>query len=95
MIRSMRTRLRCCCAAGCFPSLVYPAERRATRDLLRRRCHLARKRANLLAHIHNTKNQYNLLEIGKRLANKSNREDREPRRARGDFCAGLGQCCVF
>ena len=26
---------------------VYPAERRATRDVLRRRCHLARKRAEL------------------------------------------------
>lgn len=48
---------------------------RATRDLLRRRCHLARKRAELLAHIHNTNSQYNLPEIGKRLANKSNRED--------------------
>ena len=29
---------------------VYPAQRRATRDLLRRRMHLARKRAELLAH---------------------------------------------
>jgi transposase len=48
---------------------------RATRDLLRRRCPLARKRAELLAHIHNTTSQYNLPEIGKRLANKSNRED--------------------
>lgn len=48
---------------------------RAPRDLLRRRCHLARKRAELLAHIHNTNSQYNLPEIGKRLANKANRED--------------------
>lgn len=47
---------------------------RATRDLLRRRCHLARKRAELLAHIHNTNSQYTLPEIGKRLANKANRE---------------------
>ena len=40
---------------GMFPqAYVYPAEMRATRDLLRRRCHLARKRAELLAHIHNT-----------------------------------------
>jgi transposase len=54
---------------------VYPAEMRATRDLLRRRGHLARKRAELLAHIHNTNSQYNLPQIGKRLANKSNRED--------------------
>ena len=59
-----------------FPqAYVYPAEMRATRDLLRRRCHLARKRAELLAPIHNTNSQYNLPEIGKRLANKSNRED--------------------
>ena len=54
---------------------VYPAEMRATRDLLRRRCHLARKRAELLAHIPNTNSQYNLPEIGKRLADKANRED--------------------
>jgi len=61
---------------GMFPqAYVYPAEMRATRDLLRRRCHLARKRAELLAHIHNTNSQYNLPEIGKRLANKANRED--------------------
>jgi len=54
---------------------VYPAERRATRALLRRRCPLARKRAELFAHIHTTKSQYHLPEIGKRLANKSTRED--------------------
>ena len=47
---------------------VYPAERRATRDLLRRRCHLVRKRAALFAHIPNTTSQYNLPEIGKKLA---------------------------
>jgi hypothetical protein len=33
---------------------------RATRDLLRRRLHLVRRRANLLAHIQNTHHQYNL-----------------------------------
>jgi transposase len=53
---------------------VYPAEMRATRDLLRRRCHLVRKRAELLAHIQNTNSQYNLPEIGKKLAYKANRE---------------------
>lgn len=58
-----------------FPqAYVYPAEMRATRDLLRRRCHLARKRAELLAHIHNPNSQYHLPEMGKRLANKANRE---------------------
>ena len=59
---------------GMFPqAYVYPAGMRATRDLLRRRCHLARNRAELFAHIHNTNSQYNLPEIGKRLANKANR----------------------
>src|SRR5215468_8212477 len=61
---------------GMMPqAYVYPAAMRATRDLLRRRCHLARKRAELLAHIHNTNSQYNLPEIGKRLANHANRAD--------------------
>jgi transposase len=60
---------------GMLPqAYVYPAEMRATRDLLRRRCHLVRKRAELLAHIHNTNSQYNLPEIGKRLAYKANRD---------------------
>jgi len=53
---------------------VYPPEMRATRDLLRRRCHLMRKRAELLAHIQHTNSQYNLPEIGKKLAYKANRE---------------------
>jgi transposase len=52
---------------------VYPAEMRATRDLLRRRMHLTRKRAELLAHIQNTNSQYNLPEISKKLAYKANR----------------------
>jgi hypothetical protein len=47
---------------------------RATRDLLRRRCHLTRQRAALLAHIQNTNSQYNLPEIGKQLAYKATRE---------------------
>jgi transposase len=60
---------------GMFPqAYVYPAEMRATRDLLRRRCHLVHKRAELLAHIHNTNSQSNLPEIGKKLAYKANRE---------------------
>jgi transposase len=33
---------------------VYPAEMRATRDLLRRRMHLARQRGELLAHVQHT-----------------------------------------
>src|SRR5712691_9929637 len=60
---------------GMLPqAYVYPAEMRATRDLLRRRCHLVRKRAELLAHIQNTISQYTLPEIGKKLAYKANRE---------------------
>ena len=53
---------------------VYPAEMRVTRDLLRRRCHLVRKRAELFAPIQTTTSQYTLSEIGKRLAYKANRE---------------------
>ena len=53
---------------------VYPAARRATRALLRRRMPLMRQRAELLAHIHKTHSQYNLPEIGKKLAYKANRD---------------------
>jgi transposase len=53
---------------------VYPAAMRATRGLLRRRIHLMRQRAELLAHIQNTNSQYNLPEIGKKLAYKANRD---------------------
>jgi transposase len=59
---------------GMLPqAYVYPAEMRATRDLLRRRLHLTRKRAELLAHIQNTNSQYTLPEIGKKIAYKANR----------------------
>lgn len=59
---------------GTFPmAYVYPRAMRSTRDLLRRRNHLMRKRAELLAHIHNTNSQYNLPRIGKNLRYKSNR----------------------
>jgi transposase len=52
----------------------YPAEMRATRDLLRRRMHLTRKRAELLAHVQNTNSQYNLPAIGTKIAYKANRD---------------------
>ena len=43
---------------GMLPqACVYPAPMRATRDLLRRRTHLRRKRSELLAHVHNTHSQ--------------------------------------
>jgi transposase len=60
---------------GMLPqAYVYPAEMRATRDLLRRRLYLTRKRAELLTHIQNTNSQYNLPEIGKKIAYKANRD---------------------
>src|SRR5262245_40538240 len=60
---------------GMLPqAYVYPAKMRATRDLLRRRMHLAHKRAELLAHVQNTNSQYNLPAIGKKIAYKANRE---------------------
>jgi len=60
---------------GLLPqAYVYPAEMRATRDLLRRRMHLARKRGELLAHVQNTNSQYTLPAIGKKIASKANRD---------------------
>jgi hypothetical protein len=54
---------------GLLPqAYVYPAEMRATRDLLRRRIHLMRKRAELLAPVQQTNSQYNLPDIGKKIA---------------------------
>jgi transposase len=53
---------------------VSPAEMRATRDLLRRRLHLTRKRAELLPHIQQTNSQYNLPDLGKQIAYKANRD---------------------
>jgi transposase len=51
----------------------YPAKMRATRDLLRRRNHLMRKRAELYAHIQNTRSQYNLPESLGCIAKPQNR----------------------
>jgi transposase len=60
---------------GTFPmAYVYPREMRSTRDLLRRRSYLVRRRADLLAHIQNTNSQYNLPEFGKKIARKMHRE---------------------
>jgi transposase len=59
---------------GMLPqAYVYPAEMRATRDLLRRRMPLARTRGELLAHVHNTNSQSNLPAIGTKIAYKANR----------------------
>jgi transposase len=60
---------------GMLPkAYVYPAKMRATRDLLRRRMHLAHKRGELVAHVQNTNSQYNLPAIGKKIAYKANRD---------------------
>jgi transposase len=53
---------------------VSPAEMRARRDLLRRRMHWMRTRAELLSHVHNPNSQYTLPEIGKNIAYQANRE---------------------
>jgi transposase len=59
---------------GMLPqAYVYPAAMRATRDLLRRRRHFMRKRAELLTHVQNPNSQSNLPEIGKKMAYKGNR----------------------
>jgi len=59
---------------GLLPqAYVYPADMRSTRDLLRRRLHLVRKRGQLLAHIQNTRAQYQLPEFRRRLAYPANR----------------------
>ena len=55
-------------------SYVYLAKMRATRDLLRRRNHLMRKRAELFAHIQNTRSKYNLPDHLGRIAKPKNRE---------------------
>jgi len=53
---------------------VYPAARRATRELLRRRTHLRRKRAELFAHVPHTTSQYHLPAMGQKIAYQTNRD---------------------
>jgi hypothetical protein len=52
----------------------YPAERRATRDLLRRRMDCMRQRAALLAHVQQTNRQDHRPEIGTTLADTRHRD---------------------
>ena len=60
---------------GMMPqAYVYPARMRATRDLLRRRNHFMRKRAELYAHTQNTRSQYNLPDPLGCIAKPQNRE---------------------
>ena len=59
---------------GMLPqAYVYPQKMRSTRDLLRRRNHFMRKRAELYAHIQNTGSQYNLPDPLGRIARPQNR----------------------
>ena len=61
--------------SGMIPqAYVYPPKMRSTRDLLRRRCYLVRKRSDLLAHIQNTNSQCNLPEFGRRTSHRLNAE---------------------
>lgn len=52
----------------------YPKEMRSTRDLLRRRMHLMRKRSELLAHVQNSYHQHNLKNEGLSSAYKGHRD---------------------
>ena len=54
---------------------VYPKGMRETRDLLRRRSLLVRRRAPLLAHIRNEASQYNLPAFAQSLSSAANRAD--------------------
>jgi transposase len=60
---------------GTFPlAYVYPREMRATRDLLRRRTFLMRRRSELLAHVQLVNQQYNHDPFEKMLQYASNRD---------------------
>jgi transposase len=60
---------------GTFPlSYVYPREMRATRDLLRRRTFLMRRRSELLAHVQLVNHQCNFDPVEKMLQYACNRD---------------------
>src|SRR5947207_3665434 len=61
---------------GMLPqAYVYPKGMRETRDLLRRRTFLVRRRAEALVHLTNTNSQYNRPPFPKKLAYAQNREE--------------------
>jgi transposase len=61
---------------GLLPqAYVDPAAMRAPRDLLRRRLHLARQRAKLLAHVQHPHSQDHLPAIGHKMADKATRDE--------------------
>jgi transposase len=60
---------------GNFPTAYpYPAQWRATRDLLRMRMYISRRCSELVAHINNTNTQYNLPAFKKKLSRKHNHD---------------------
>jgi transposase len=60
---------------GMLPqAYAYPATMRATRELLRRRLHLVRQRAERLTHSRQTNSQYNVPAWGKSLKSNAQRE---------------------
>jgi transposase len=67
---------------GMLPqAYVYPKGMRETRDLLRRRTFLVRRRAEALTHLVNTNSQYNHPPLSKKLAYAANRAELDlPRR---------------
>src|SRR5437870_11558303 len=61
---------------GMLPqAYVYPKGMRETRDLLRRRTYLVRRRAEALTHLVNTNSQYNHPPLAKKLAYAANRQE--------------------
>lgn len=61
---------------GLIPqACVYPARMRATRDLLRRRQYLVKRKSDFLSHIQNTNHQYNMPPISKKITYGANRKD--------------------
>src|SRR5215471_4965686 len=61
---------------GMLPqAYVYPKGMRETRDLLRRRTFLVRKRAEALVHLQNTNSQYNRPPLTKKLSYAANRAE--------------------
>ena len=61
---------------GAFPqAYVYPKGMRETRDLLRRRTFLVRKRSHFLAHLVNTNSQYNRPPLSQKLCYARNRKE--------------------
>ena len=61
---------------GMLPqAYVYPKGMRETRDLLRRRTFLVRRRAEALVHLTNTNSQYNLPPFARKLAYAANRAE--------------------